>query len=299
MLVDPRAKDMLQSFREQWLRLEKLASVTKSASTYKEWSSATVQAAQAESQRFFEGVLLEGDGKMATLFRSPQSWVDGQLAKLYGIPGVTGTALERRDLSAAERAGFLTQIAFLATNATDTASHPVKRGVVVAESLLCLEIPPPMVDVPPPKPPAPNLSTRERFEEHGRAECARGCHAVFDPLGFAFEAYDAVGRYRKEDGGKPVDASGEVTLGGTKRSFKGAVELAHLLSESDEARRCLSSTWLRFALGRALTDDDHGTLAAAHGAFADAGHDVRALLLAVARGRSFLYRRPNPGEVTR
>jgi hypothetical protein len=167
----------------------------------------------------------------------------------------------------------------------------------VYERLLCRHLPPPPPDVPAAKPPSPNLTTRERFAEHNKNECAAGCHGLFDPFGFAFEHYDGIGRYRTTDGGKPVDASGTVSLDGAGKSFTNALELSAHLGASAEARRCFATQWLRFALSRAEVDADRASLELAAGAFAKPEATVRDLLVAVTGTRSFRYRSPGPGEV--
>src|SRR5262245_50064103 len=103
-----------------------------------------------------------------------------------------------------KRAGILTHASFLTANASATSSHPVKRGVRIYGGLLCGSLGSPPEMPPPPASPPQNVSTREVFEAHDRQECARACHQLFDPLGFAFENYDAVGHHRFVDGGKPV-----------------------------------------------------------------------------------------------
>jgi hypothetical protein len=158
-------------------------------------------------------------------------------------------------------------------------------------------MPPPPGNIPLPKPPAADLSVRERYVEHsGNPQC-RSCHTALDPLGFAFETYDGIGGWQKMDGGKPVDATGTVTLGGTAKPFKNALELVRLLAASEEVSRCMTSQWARFGLGRPDEDDDRASLDEAYAAFARSGLDLRELLVAFVRSKTFLYRRPAAGEV--
>jgi hypothetical protein len=152
-------------------------------------------------------------------------------------------------------------------------------------------------DVPPPKPPSAGGTTRERFAEHARAECARACHEKLDPLGFAFEHYDGIGRYRTMDNGGVVDARGEVLLDGEVKPFKDAIALSAVLAQSDHVRRCFATQWMRFALGRHEQQEDAASIDELVSAFAAADHGVRELILAVARTRSFRYRTPSRGEV--
>jgi hypothetical protein len=159
-------------------------------------------------------------------------------------------------------------------------------------------LPPPPPDVPEPKPPADGLTTRERFAEHGQQQCAAACHSIMDPLGFAFENYDGLGKYREMDAGKPVDATGSVPLDGATKSFKNARELTRLLADSAEARRCFATQLSRFAWNR--NDDgggaDRHSIDTAVAAFDSSGHSIKDLLVAITRARSFRYRQPALGE---
>ena len=137
----------------------------------------------------------------------------------------------------------------------------------------------------------------ERFAEHSQNTCAKGCHGLIDPLGFAFENYDGLGKYRTADGGKPVDASGTMSIDGKDRSFASAKELMPMLASSETVRSCLVTQWARFALARSEAPDEAGALAAARVAFAGAQYDLRAMLVALTQTPSFLNRTPGRGEV--
>ena len=296
MLDDPRAGETVAAFFSDWLTLDRLADASKDRQAYPAWNDALVAAMNAEAGAFVKNVAYQGDGRFATLLGGAFSFVNPALGAIYGLPARTGADLRRVDLDPAQRAGFLTQAGFLALTGAADGSHPVRRGKAVYEKLLCGTLPPPPANVPPPKPASAGGTTRERFEEHDRNDCARACHGVMDPLGFAFENYDGIGEYRTMDNGKPVDAHGEVTLDGASHGFRNAVELAHALGASDTARRCFAAEALRFALVRLETPADQASLEAAWAGFGpDAG--VRDLLRALATMRSFRYRSPSPGEV--
>jgi hypothetical protein len=171
------------------------------------------------------------------------------------------------------------------------------RGKMVYERLLCGQLPPPPPDVPEPKPPADGLTTRERFAEHGNQECAKGCHSIIDPLGFAFEHYDGIGKFRQTDAGKPVDASGKIPLDGAEKSFANARELTRLLADSPEAQRCFATQMSRFLWSRADTDLDRRSLDSTVTAFRNGGGTIQELLVGVATSRSFRYRAPAADEV--
>jgi hypothetical protein len=267
----------------------------KDTTVFKDYTPALAQAMIAETREFVSGLMVGGDGKLTTLLTSTTSTIDPALARLYKVPGVTATG--PRTLDGSQRAGIMTQASFLASHATAADSHPVKRGKLVADRLLCQDLPLPPDNVPDPKPAAADLPTRQRYAEHGASACAAACHSIIDPLGFAFEKYDAIGGFRTTDGGQPVDATGTVMLGGQQRSFKDAVELVNLLAQSDEVRACMGQQWLRFALRRQDGPGDAASLASAQEAFRKSSYDIRELIVGLTRTHAFTHRTASMGEV--
>jgi hypothetical protein len=284
MLAAPAAQATLASFHRQWLHLRDYL------------TSPTESAMDAETLAFVKKVFA-GGGKLDELLTSSTSFVNSTLAPIYGLTGVNGSALVERALDPAQRFGLLTQASFLSVHSDGKQSHPIKRGNVIYRQVLCGELPPQPNDVPPPKPPRTGVSNRERFSEHAQQACARGCHSLIDPLGFGLENYDGTGRFRADDGGKPVDASGVALFpGGRSVSFQNARELVSALATSDEARGCMVVQWLRFTLARRELPEDAQSVSAAAATFARAGYDLRELLVAITQTRSFLFRSPSPGE---
>jgi hypothetical protein len=170
--------------------------------------------------------------------------------------------------------------------------------LLVRENLLCQSInpPPPEVDNVPPEP-TEATTTRERFANHSLDPSCAVCHQMMDPIGLAFEHYDAIGAYRTADGLSEVDAAGEVIggrgdLGGP---FYGALELADKLATSAEVAECLAHQWFRFALGRMESGNDACTLQAAHERFATTGYDVRELIGQIALSDAFRHVRYEEG----
>ena len=159
-------------------------------------------------------------------------------------------------LDSSQRLGLLMEPSFLTLTGSPDGSNPVKRGKAVYTKLLCGVLPPPPPNVPPAKPATAGGTTRQRFAEHAENACARGCHTLMDPLGFAFENYDGIGRYRTTDNNQPVDATGMISIDGTAKSFSNAVELTKILSTSATVRDCFAKQWFRFAVGREETEGD-------------------------------------------
>jgi len=296
LLKDPRARGAIGDFFTQWLGVTDLRSIPKDDKAYPGYTPELADSMYAETAAFAANAILDGDGKLSTVLTSSKSFIDANLAKLYGVDGVTATTVTPTDLNPAQRAGILTQASFLSGHASAEESNPPRRGKIMADRVVCVEIPLPPDNVPDPKPPSPNLSVRERFEEHDKNPCASACHTVLDPLGFAFENYNGIGAYQSMDGGKPVNASGIMKLDGQDKPFKDAVELGRVLAGSKQVADCLNRQFLRFALRRKETVGDDTSLA---GALDTYGKDnsLREMFVALTKTRSFTHRTPSTGEV--
>ena len=129
--------------------------------------------------------------------------------------------------------------------------------------MLCGVLPDPPANVPPPEPPTPGLTTRQRFEMHDMNACTGACHAAMDPIGYGFEHYDGIGAYRTTDQNLPVDSNGSITLDGKTQTFADAVALAKLLAESPAAQACFAKQMTRYALNRWDSAADAASIEAA------------------------------------
>ncbi|MEM6995136.1 MAG: DUF1588 domain-containing protein, partial [Myxococcota bacterium] len=151
--------------------------------------------------------------------------------------------------------GLLGQGSLLAANAHVDASSPTQRGLLVYERLLCVPRPPVPADIPPIEPPSPGTTTtRERYEEqHMANDGCRSCHRLFDPIGFAFEHFDASGRFRPDEAGLPIDASGTIPKGPVEAevSFDGLTELSETLAAQDQVTDCISGLTATYVFGGA------------------------------------------------
>jgi Protein of unknown function (DUF1592)/Protein of unknown function (DUF1588)/Protein of unknown function (DUF1595)/Protein of unknown function (DUF1585)/Protein of unknown function (DUF1587) len=295
MLADEKAKDAVTAFFREWLEIEQLQHLPKDAATYPQYDAGLKSALVGETEAFVKSVLFEGDGKLETLLGAGYSYSNQTLAGVYGT-SATGSTFSQVTLQPTERLGLLTQPSFLTVTGAPNGSNPIKRGKAVYERLLCGELPPPPPNVPAAKPASAGGTTRERFAEHASNACAKACHSLMDPLGFAFENYDGIGRYRTMDNGQPVDATGSIELDGVAQPFSSAIDLAKVLSTSDRVRGCFATQWFRFAVGRKETAGDAPSLSVIQSAFAAHQFDVRALAPAIAGSRSFRFRSPAAGE---
>ena len=296
MIGDQKAHDMMASFFQEWLSLDQVAARPKDAAVYPQFNDGLKASMNAESLTFIDNVAFQGDGALSTFLSANYSFVDQTLAPIYGV-SASGTTPSKVTLDATQRSGLLTQPAFLTVTGATDGSNPVKRGRKVYERLLCGVLPPPPPNVPPAQPSSAGGTTRERFSLHDQLACARGCHTIMDPIGFAFENYDGIGQYRTTDNGKPVDATGTLKIDGVDKPFKNAVELVGMLANSGDVRSCFVTQWARFAYGRTDTEADRASLNDAFNAFAKANFTVRELLIGVATSRSFNYRSPSAGEI--
>lgn len=289
MLADPKAKDASREFFDQWLQLDKLAGVTKDPATYAEFDANVRDSMLGETRGFLDYVMWKGDAKVSTLFTAPITFLDANTAKIYGLP-YSGSGFVQTSLDGKQRAGILTQPSILTAVAKPNQSSPVLRGKYVRERFLCqtLPPPPPTLKIVPPEV-KPGSTTRERFDQHAAPECI-GCHKRMDPIGFGFEHFDGIGRWRDTDQNLPVDASGTLTDSDVDGDFNGVTELAQKLAKSDMVSDCVSVQWYRYAMARSEGAEDNCSVLNAGKAFGDAGHDLRELLIGITTTDAFRFR---------
>jgi hypothetical protein len=299
LMGSQRFREMVANFHSQWLEIDALKSASKNEMLFPAWNEPLRAAMLEEPRRFVEYVMKEGDGKLETLLTAPFSVISGPLYDFYGVTKPAGAAAnewKKVDLDPKQRAGLFTQAGIMASLAGDERTSFIRRGRLVRAGLLCTPVPdpPPGVDATEAMVPA-GADARTRAKQHrDKPECA-SCHALFDPLGFPFESFDAIGKFRATENGKPVDTTSEVTI---TRSLNGpvkdAVEMLGKMAKDDEVRECLARQWMRFALGRDEVNDDKGSLESAVNGFKSGGWKVSDLLSAIARSDSFRYQKVTP-----
>lgn len=258
MLADPRARDTVASFHDQLLQVQKVYDVTRNTTLFPEFSPA-LRASMAEEQRaFVRHVVLDQRAGLSTLLTAPYSFLDANTARVYGSSGVT--SLSKVTFTDGKRSGLLTQLGFLATNATSTTSDPIHRGTFVNHQLLCSGLPPPpnMVPALPAEDPMVVRTLRQRVEAFtGKGTCGEGCHSTFiNPVGFAYENYDALGRWRDTEKSLPIDASAEFMFDETLERYTGSAEFGKKLAESKAAHACYFEHWLEYLYGHRLTESE-------------------------------------------
>jgi hypothetical protein len=236
---------------------------------------------------------------LTTLLTSSKSFVSKDNALVYGLTA-TSVDFVPTVLDASQRAGVLTLPSYLGSRAHTDSSSPVLRGIAVMKKFLCLE-PPPVPAMVPPLPPAEQSgakTTRERFAMHTSIAFCSSCHQAFDPMGYAFEHYDAIGRYREQENGQVIDSSGAlVGTAGSPAPVADAVALSSLLSTTPEVHSCFVRQTYRFTIGRKETEADACALSSYAQLFEDKKLDVRELMLALVTDASALSRARMPSPI--
>jgi len=252
LLADPKSSALYEDFFRAWLKLGKLESATPDVAAFPEFDESMRAAMLEETRLFFEDIR-QRDASPLELLTGSQTFANDQTADIYGASEVSGSELVSIDVDSAQRAGILTMPAILTMTSGPEYPNIVQRGVWLAEAILCASPPPPAQGVPVSPDPVPGETERQRLERHRQdPECA-GCHNLIDPLGFGFENYDAIGRWRTTAEGEPVDNLGRLPDG---REYSGIPELVELLEAGQEFPQCVTEKAMTYALGRTLDSDD-------------------------------------------
>jgi hypothetical protein len=287
----------ISNFNLQVYRLGAYDGITRTAADFPDFTPNTPAAMKAEVLQFLSWVFRENRG-IKDFYTAPVGFVNSTLAPLYGVTGTFSSdpsMLTKVDLDPTQRTGLLTQPGFLSSYIS-VGNEPdiIHRGVFIAERLLCKTLPPP----PPEAAGAmimniPGLTNRERVEKMtGQGTCGQTCHgALFNSLGYAFENYDAIGKYRATDQGKPVNAADSYVLDGKSQSFSNGVELSKLLSEAKETHACYVRNMLTYLHGRDV-DASEGAILDYYARRSRAGMTLHDLEFAIVTSEDFLNRLP-------
>lgn len=303
MLADERAKPVLRSFLAEWLELDgaailpSLDETPKDATLFPDFDDALRASMRREIESFMDYVMFEQDGSLDALFAGTRAYVNGPLAKLYQVAGPTSAdEWAWVDLDPTKRAGMLTRAGFLAVHATQTVTSPIRRGVYMLTEVLCVDLPSPPANVD--NTPleisdvtADIKTVREAtVQRTGNPTCA-GCHVMINELGFAFEHYDAIGRWQDTEigTGGTIDANAVVSNAGAEVDgpVNGALELSARLAKSPAVTDCATRKWFEVALRRSPVELDACSIARV-GAKAAEKLSIRELLLAMVESDAFL-----------
>jgi PAS domain-containing protein len=289
MLRDPKAAALVKNFGEQWLNLRLMDRTKPDSEKFLSVDDELLDNMRQETLLFVDAVIRENrsildfiDGKF--------TFLNGPLARYYGISGVDGEQFRRVDLDGEQRSGIVTQGSVLTISSYATRTSPVLRGKWVLDNLLGAAPPPPPENIPPLQ--ENDLGTaasmRERLEQHRANPSCSVCHDQMDPIGFALENYDAAGAWRMKDGNFEVDTSGTLPDG---RSFTGAKGLKQILRADSRAfSRNFVEKLMTYAVGRGLERTDRPVVDQITGDTASAGYKFADIVSGIVNSRPFRMR---------
>lgn len=290
MLADAKASAMAENFAGQWLEIRNLDSIKPDPGKFPAWGPELRDAMKTETRMFFDSILRD-NRPITDFINAKYTFLNEYLAKYYGIDGVSGPEFRRVDLTTPQRGGVLSQASVLAVSSYPTRTSVVIRGKYILQNILGTPPPPPPPNVPALDDAAVGTaaSLRQQMEKHRSNAICASCHSRMDPLGFALENYDAIGKWRTQDGAFPVDSSGVLPSG---RSFSSPAEMREVLTEMlPDFSRCLTEKMLTYALGRGLGRYDRPTVTAITKKMATSGYGFQTLVTEVVRSLPFQSRR--------
>jgi Protein of unknown function (DUF1592)/Protein of unknown function (DUF1588)/Protein of unknown function (DUF1587)/Protein of unknown function (DUF1585)/Protein of unknown function (DUF1595) len=293
MLADPKAYNLIDNWAAQWLQLRNLGRTKPDPTRFPKVDDELLDAMRTETNLFIEAIIKE-DRSILDIIDAPFTFLNGPLARHYGIAGVDGEEFRRVTLDGEQRGGVLTQGAILTVSSYPTRTSIPVRGKWVLENLLGAAPPPPPDNVPSLN--ESNLGTevslRQRLEQHRRDPSCSPCHNVMDPIGFGLENYDAVGAWRTMDGKFPIEPSGTLPDG---RTFSGPRALKSILkAQSDQFVRNVTEKLLTYSLGRGLERFDRPTVDAISRRVAASDYKFSALVLEVVKSTPFRMKDAKP-----
>jgi mono/diheme cytochrome c family protein len=290
MLADPKASAMAENFAGQWLEIRNLDTIKPDPQKFPAWTPELREAMKTETRMFFDAIL-RGNRPIGEFIDARYTFLNELLANHYGIDGVTGPEFRRVDLTTSERGGVLSHGSVLAVSSYPTRTSVVIRGKYILQNILGTPPAPPPADVPPLNEEAVGTaaSLRKQMEVHRSNAICASCHSRMDPLGFALENYDAIGKWRTSDGGYPIDSSG-VLPGGKK--FSSPAEMRQILhARVPDVTRMLTEKLLVYSLGRGLQRYDRPVVNEITRRVAASGYGFQTLVREVVKSLPFQSRR--------
>jgi hypothetical protein len=292
MLADPRSESMVTNFADQWLYLRNLDAITPDARLFPDFDDNLRQSFRKETEMFFQSIMRE-DRSVLDLLTANYTFLNERLAKHYGIPNVYGSRFRRYTFAPGDhRGGLLSQGSILTVTSYATRTSPVIRGKWVLTNILGTPPPPPPPNVPKLQENAEGkipTSIRERMAQHRAKEPCASCHSLMDPIGFSLENYDAIGRWRTEDSGAPVDASGNLPGGPTFNGIEGLRKA--LLSHPDMFVSTTAEKLMTYALGRGVEVSDQPAIRSVLKSAQAGNYSFSSLVLGIVNSTPFQMRR--------
>ncbi len=300
MLADRRARTKLRGFLWHWLKLDQVSEITKDAKRFPGFDAAVVSDLRTSLDLFLEETVWSEASDFRELLVADYLYLNERLAPLYGGSPAADDGFRKVVLQPKQRAGVLTHPYVMASYAYASTSSPIHRGVFVARELLGVSLRPPPDAFAPLAPELhPNLTTRERIAlQTGPREC-RSCHTVINQLGFTLEHFDAIGRFRDRENGRPIDATATyASRSGAKVELAEARDLARFLAKSDEAHEAFVARLFHYLVKQPIGAFGPNKLAELRGFFADHEFSVRRLAIEIVAQTALAGREPgrHPGR---
>ena len=304
MLDSPLARQALDEFFAEWLRFDRALGSVKDRRRYPEFTP-ELAAMMVQETRLLLGHLVWDDGNFMDAFTADYSFLNSDLASVYGLPAPSGEFERVRFPTGSHRAGLLGQASFLSSNAGPVETSPTARGIFVREQFLCQHVPnpPPGVNTEVPEPTIDRpLARRQRMQAHVSNPTCASCHRLMDPIGFGLENYDAIGQWRDTEVIEfestrrntpskkvelPIDGTGEIA-GLANAGFSDPKQIGRLLADSRGCQECVVKQVFRYAFGRLETPADRETIKMAFTAFRDSGFHFKEMLVALVRSPQFM-----------
>jgi hypothetical protein len=309
MLEDPRARGGMEEFLAQWMRFDRVLEATRDRRRFREFNAEVAAAMVEETRRLFNH-LVWGDRNFLEFFTADYTFVNPDLARLYGLPAPQEEFAKVAYPADSGRSGVLGHGSFLVLTSKPAETSPTARGLFVRNQLLAQEIPPPPAGL---NATLPNITeeapmtNRQRLAVHLNSESCAGCHRLMDPIGLGFEQYNAIGVFQKKmvlqfpaepsDGARrrrtikelDVDPSGFIQ-GMEDSAFSTPRELGRLLAGSKTCQKAIVKQLFRYAFGRQETEDDQPAIDAMLARFRDSGFRFRELIVALVTSDLFLQK---------
>lgn len=295
MVDDVRARDTLRRFHREWLGIKEAGSLGKDPAMFPSYTNELAEDMQHEFDAFVDEIVWTQGGSVSALLTDRSAMVNGRLADFYGVefPGANPSEWEPVTLPT-NRRGILTRAAYLASHGTQIGTSPIMRGVEILNKLLCVPLTAPAdvdITLPEPGPGEPPQTKRDQFAAHVSNPSCQACHSQIDPLGFAFEIYDATGSFETTyHDGDAVDSRGTMPDG---RSFADATDLMDQIAGDASVAQCYSKRWVEWSLGRSVTSAEACAIAEIQ---QTSTTSVRDALIELATSDLMLYATPGDAQ---
>lgn len=292
LLSDERARETLVAFHDQLYDADQYLSIDKSLTAYPDFDPAVGEDMRKELQLFVDHVIFAEKGGLDELLTSRTTFVNARLASVYGLDtsGLDNDTFVQTELPEKERSGLLTRAGFLAWKGTKSQPDTILRGVFINRRVLCQDL-----GDPPAAAMGAKLGDEQTDREKvtaltGKGTCGETCHGTFiNPAGFAFEHYGAMGEFRTEDNGYPINAADTFPFQDGDRSYDGAAEFSQAAADAEQTHLCYARYWLEYLYGRDRKAEDAGLLGDV-AALSKSGGSVEDLVVSLVTSDSFLTR---------